>query len=321
MMARGSRGLGRFREDGFPGRGPISAPERMKAPSRTVHRGFTPDPLPFYPKARETTRRNVIKEDDMFRSVFAVAVGLALGAAPAMAQGMMHQTSHMAPHDTVTAAQQGWGTPCPYGQMMGTPYGRMGMMGQGTMGSGMYGRGMMGSGMYGQRMYGQGMMGSGNSGALGYPMMVGGMMGSGAWMMGGLAGPQQIISMSERLGLSAEQVSDLEDVQTRAVTAAQQAMNQATDARTRAETVLEQNPNDFDAYADALRDLSKDLTEANVVMARASFEARDLLTQEQRGTLKEILGQWGGAQGAGMMGGGMVGPTHHSGRAPNPSHH
>ncbi|MGD8360249.1 MAG: hypothetical protein PVJ04_02375 [Gemmatimonadota bacterium] len=247
----------------------------------------------------------------MVRSVFAVAVGLALAAAPAMAQGMMHQNSHMAPHDTVTAAQQGWGTVCPYGQMMGTPYGMMGMMGQG----------MMGSGMYGQGMYGQGMMGSGNSGAMGYPMMAGGMMGSGAWMMGGIAGPQQIIAMSEPLGLSAEQVSDLEDVQTRAVTAAKQAMNQAADARTRAETVLEQNPNDFEAYADALRDLSTDLTEANVVMARASFEARDLLTQEQRGTLKEILGQWGGAQGAGMMGGGMVGPTHHSGRAPDPSHH
>jgi hypothetical protein len=239
----------------------------------------------------------------MYRSVFAVAVGLALGAAPAMAQGMMHQNSHMAPQDTVTAAQQGWGTACPYGQMMGTPYGMMGMMGQGMMGSGMYGQGMMGSGMYGQGMYGQGMMGSS------------------ARMMGGLAGPQQIIAMSERLGLSAEQVSDLEDVQTRAVTAAQQAMNRAADARTRAETVLEQNPNDFEAYADALRDLSTDLTEANVAMARASFEARDLLTQEQRGTLEEILGHWGGAQGEGMMGGGMMGESHHSGGAPDPSHH
>jgi hypothetical protein len=207
----------------------------------------------------------------------------------------------------------------------------MGMMGQGMMGSGMYGqgmygRGMMGSGMYGQGMYGRGMMGSGNPGAMGYPMMAGGMMGAGGWMMGGLAGPQQIIAMSQRLDLSADQVSDLKDVQARAFTAAQEAMNRAADARSRAATVLEQNPNDFEAYADVLRDLSTDLTEANVAMAKASFEARDLLTQEQRGTLEEILDQWGGPRGAGMMGGGMMGggmmgTSHHSRHAPNSSTH
>lgn len=175
--------------------------------------------------------------------------------------------------------------------------------------------------MDGQGMYGQGMMGSGNTGAAGDPMMPGGMMGPGAWMMAeGLAGPQQIIALSERLGLSAAQVSDLEDVQVRALTAAQKAMNQAVDARTRALTVLEQNPNDFEAYGDALRALSTDLTEANLAMAKASFEARGLLTQEQRGTLEEIFGQWGGARGAGMMGGGMMGPSHHPGRTPDPSH-
>lgn len=264
----------------------------------------------------------------MLMRAFAVAAGLALGATPVMAQGMgMSQSGHMSAQDqdTVPSAQQGWGTACPYAQMMGTPYGMMGMMGQGMMGSGMYGqgmygRGMMGSGMYGQGMYGRGMMGRGNSGALGYPMMAGGRMGSGAWMMGGLAGPQQIIAMSERLGLSADQVSDLEDVQARAFTAAQKAMNQAADARTRAVTVLEQNPSDFEAYADALRDLSTDLTEANVAMARASFEARDLLTQEQRASLQEILNQWGNARGPGMMGGGGMGLPHHSGRLPNPAH-
>lgn len=247
----------------------------------------------------------------MLTRAFAVAVGLALGAAPAMAQGMMHQNRHMAPQDTVTGAQQGWGSSCPYAQMMGTPNGMAGMMGQG----------MMGAGMDGQGMYGQAMMGSGNGGAAGHPMLPGGMMGPGAWgMAGGLVTPQQLIAMSAELGLSPEQVSDLKDVQARAFTAAQEAMNQAAEARTRAVMVLDQNPNDFEAYANALRDLSMDLTEANVTMAKASFEARELLTQEQRGILKEILGQSGGAQRAGMMGGGMMGPSHHSGRVPTPSH-
>ncbi len=262
----------------------------------------------------------------MFKRAFVVAVGLALGASPVMAQGMgMHRNSAMSPQDTASSAESGWGGACPYAQMMGTPYGMMGMMGsgmygQGINGQGMYGRGMMGSGMYGRGMYGQGMMGSGYAGAGGYPMMGGGPMGFGGMMAGGLVGPQQLIGMSERLGLSADQVSDLEDVQARAFTAAQAAMNQAAEARTRAVTTLEQNPSDFEAYADALRDVSTDITEANVAMARASFEARDLLTKEQRASLQEILGQWGNARGPGMMGGGRMGPPHHSGRVPGPTH-
>jgi len=257
----------------------------------------------------------------MFKRAFVVAVGLALGASPVMAQGMgMHRNGAVSPQDTASSAEEGWGTACPYAQMMGTPYGMMGMMGSGMYGQGMYGQGRMGSGMYGQGMYGQGMMGSGYAGAGGYPMMGGGTMGFGGMMPGGLVGPQQLIGMSERLGLSADQVSDLEDVQARALTAAQAAMNQAAEARTRAVTTLEQNPSDFEAYANALRDVSTEITEANLAMARASFEARDLLTKEQRGSLEELLGQWGNGWGPGMMGGGMMGPPHHSGRVPNPAH-
>jgi hypothetical protein len=261
------------------------------------------------------------REVPMLTRAIAMTIGIAFSVTPVLAQTAQRQHHPMA-HDSAAASMQmGQETraDCPYWQMMGTPGAMMGMMGGGMMGSGMMG--MPGQGSAGHRMMGggtmgSGMMGMGNGRSQGQAMM-GGMGGQGSGMMSGmmsmgLPGPRQLIAMSEDLHLSAEQVSDLEDVRDRATQNAEQEMDLALVARDRAAAALEQNPDGFTAYAEALREASSHITEANVAIARGAFEARALLTPKQTETLTEVLSQWGYPHAGGMMGG-MMDPSHHAG--------
>lgn len=183
------------------------------------------------------------------------------------------------------------------GQQRGAMQGMQGMMGGGGgMGMGM--GGMMQ--MMGQGMTGAGMMGSG--------MM--GMMGQGMGMMTtGGPGPVAILSMGDALGLTADQRSRLEAIQTEYGNTMGPLMTQAMDAQRRAADALQGDAPDFDAYKRALREGTDQMIDAHVAMARAAFEARQVLTEEQRTRLQSGMQMIQGMMGQGNTGrAGMMGP-------------
>jgi len=244
----------------------------------------------------------------MLKRAIAVTVAIAFGATPALAQ-TAHQHNHASAPDSVASpipTWQGNGTTCPSWQMMGTPNGMMGMMGASMVGTSM-------TGMNGLGMAASGMMGMPNSASMARPGMAG--MGSpGPGMMSvGLPGPQQIIALGDELDLSPEQIAGLEDVQARSMESAGREMGLAAEARDRAVTLLDENPEGFDEYSGALREVLTHIAEANIAVARGAFEARVLLTPEQKEALPEALSHAGEAYGRGMMMGGRMSPSHHEG--------
>lgn len=148
--------------------------------------------------------------------------------------------------------------------------GMMQMMGQGMMGGGMMGPGMM-------QMMGQGM----------------GMMATGG------PGPAMVLRMGDALNLTEEQRERLQAIQSRFSESAEPLMAAVMEAHRSATSALQGESPDLDAYERALREGADRMVEAHMAMARAAAEARDVLTEEQRGRLQE--------EGAQMMRG-MMGP-------------
>lgn len=157
--------------------------------------------------------------------------------------------------------------------------------------------GGMGQQQSGQMMPGMGMM----SGMMGAGMMDQHMqmMRQGMGMMAtGGPGPTLILRMRDVLALSNEQVGDLEEIRDRSQS---ESMSETVmQAHRRAQQALAGDDPDFDAYESALRDAMDDMVEMHVEMARATAEAKEVLTEEQRTRLEEI--------GHGMMGNMMMGP-------------
>jgi hypothetical protein len=150
----------------------------------------------------------------------------------------------------------------------------------------------------GQMMPGMGMM----SGMMGTGMMdqsMFQMMGQGMGLIAtGGPGPTLILRMRDVLDLSDEQVLSLERIRDRVQS--QPMPNTAMQANSRAQQALAGDTPDFEAYESALRDAMDAMVEMHVELARATAEAADVLTEQQRLRLNEI--------GTGMMRGMMMGP-------------
>lgn len=146
-------------------------------------------------------------------------------------------------------------------------------------------RGMMMSGMMGQGMMGQGMMG---------------MMGQGMGMMAtGGPGPTAILRLRDALQLTDEQVTRLEKIQQDFWSTVQPQMTAMMSSHGAAARALQGESPDFDAYQQELQAAANIMVQTHVAMARAHFEARGVLTPEQREHLD--------SQGAHMMQGVMRG--------------
>ena len=132
------------------------------------------------------------------------------------------------------------------------------------------------------------------------PMMQmdGGMM----EMMAMPASPQMILRMREALDLTDQQVQRIEAIQGEMQQGHQPHMHAAMQAMQEAQRLLEADSPDWTRYEAQLREATNHHVQAHVAMARASVDARNVLTAEQR----ERLGT-GMTMMREMMQGGMPG--------------
>lgn len=150
-------------------------------------------------------------------------------------------------------------------------------------------------------------------------VMVGGghMMQQGA-MMGMMQAmrprPGALLAAAAQLELSADQRDRLTALQERSSAERQGHMRAAMAARGQAVEALAGAAPDLTAYEEALNEAAGHMVQANVSMARAAAEARDILTTEQREKLHDALSLMHHMEG-GMMGGG--GMSMHPGGPPS----
>lgn len=157
---------------------------------------------------------------------------------------------------------------------------------------------MMGQDMMMMRgMMGQGMMGQ--------QMMT--MMGRGMGMMAtGGPGPAALLRIGDALELTDRQRSRLQQIQDETSANMRGHMQAAMAAHREAAEALGPKSPDFDAYESALREAADHMVVAHTLMAKAAFEAREVLTPEQREQLQRsmhMMGRMmGGPGAAGRMG-------------------
>lgn len=154
-------------------------------------------------------------------------------------------------------------------------------------------------GMHGQ-MDGMGMEG-----------MEGQMMGSGmTGMMGGMhASPAMILRSADDLALTPDQTRRLEALQEEVRSGHQSHMQAAMVAHRQAAAAVEGEALDLDAYRVALDEAADHMVAAHVAMTRASLDAREILTPEQREKLPNMMGGMHGMHG-GTAEGGQGGSGH-----------
>lgn len=159
---------------------------------------------------------------------------------------------------TAAVAQEG-----PRGQQ--TPGGMGPWMGmaQGMMMGGMMGQGMMGSGMMGMMGQGMGMMATGGPGAA------------------------AMLDMRDALDLTDEQVSRLETIRDGLAATVQPLMTAMMSSHTAAAEALRGDTPDFDAYQQGLQAAANIMVQTHVATARSQVEAREVLTPEQLGLLRD----------------------------------
>lgn len=121
-------------------------------------------------------------------------------------------------------------------------------------------------------------------------------------MMAIQASPQMILRMREALHLTDPQVQRIETIQNGVRQGHQSHMHAALLAMQEAQRLLEADSPDWPRYEAQLREASDHHVQAHVAMARASVDARNVLTVEQR----ERLGT-GATMMREMMQGGMPG--------------
>lgn len=131
--------------------------------------------------------------------------------------------------------------------------------------------------MHGQPMHGQHEM---PGHAAGMQMGQGG--GHCMAMMAGLGQAMMAFHHPEALGLTADQTQELESLMTRTHEAAHPHMQMAMEAGARAGELLEAERPDLAAYEERLEEAAAHMIQAHTAMARATVEARGLLTPEQR---------------------------------------
>lgn len=105
-----------------------------------------------------------------------------------------------------------------------------------------------------------------------------------------MGGPPAALLLEHReaLSLSADQVSRLEAISDRTQAIGAEHMQPVRAAHMRAVELLRADSPDFDEYEDALEEAAEHMVEAHVAVVRASVEARQVLTAEQRATLQTL---------------------------------
>lgn len=111
-----------------------------------------------------------------------------------------------------------------------------------------------------------------------------GMAGMHCAMMDGTA-PGMVLRHADHLGLSTDQVRQIETLRDRTHAAAMPHMRQAMTAHTGARALLDVDQPDLDAYEEGLRDAASHMVQAHAAMARAAVATRDVLSDEQRDQL------------------------------------
>lgn len=107
----------------------------------------------------------------------------------------------------------------------------------------------------------------------------------GAAMMMEHPGPGMLLRMEEALGLTADQVTELEAMHAEAREAMQTHREAAQTARTRAHEAMMADAPDLDAFQAALEEAAMHDVQATVAMARVHLQANEVLTPEQQETL------------------------------------
>jgi Spy/CpxP family protein refolding chaperone len=126
------------------------------------------------------------------------------------------------------------------------------------------------------------------------------------------AQPAMLLEASEALDLTSEQTQQLTALRDRARPEHEQHQEAAMAAHRSAAAALEGDAPDLDAYAAALGQASDHMVMAHVAMTRTAFEAREILTPEQREKLRETMtgmhNMGGGTMDHGIMQGSMRRP-------------
>jgi Spy/CpxP family protein refolding chaperone len=135
-----------------------------------------------------------------------------------------------------------------------------------------------------------------------------GMMGEHCMKMMGGPPPAMLLQHQEELGLSADQVRRIEQIQTEADGASH--MGAVMAAHREAAELLHADRPDFAAYEAKLRAAADHMIQAHTQMARTAVQAREVLTPEQRESVANLAhgsmghghGGMGGEGHSGMMG-------------------
>ncbi|MFO7892818.1 MAG: Spy/CpxP family protein refolding chaperone [Longimicrobiales bacterium] len=138
-------------------------------------------------------------------------------------------------------------------------------------------------------------------------MMQGGMMQmmQSGMMMGMAMGPGMVLRLQESLGLTEDQVTELETLRDSAQSTMRQHMMQGMQVMHAASEQLGSDSPDLDAYEARVREATNHMVQAHTAMARAAVEARQVLTPEQRERLALARSMMKEMR-QGMMGGGMM---------------
>lgn len=109
--------------------------------------------------------------------------------------------------------------------------------------------------------------------------------------MMGPPGPTMILRQKERIGLSATQVTRLQDLQKQAQSECMNHMHLAMSAHHAALPLLDAAAPDFTVFTAKLKEASAHMAEGHVAMAKAAVAAREVLTAEQQQKLKSRMHQ------------------------------
>ncbi len=109
--------------------------------------------------------------------------------------------------------------------------------------------------------------------------------------MTSLLPPQALLSARETLGLTDDQVSKLEHLQHEQGEAHPDGMAEMSEEWQKAMDSLSGDSPDLDAYKHALEEMSEERIDAHVAMLKTAFDARDVLTDEQRAKLPDVARQ------------------------------
>jgi len=115
--------------------------------------------------------------------------------------------------------------------------------------------------------------------------------------------PGMLLQHRQDLSLTDDQVRRLETIRSRTDQAAMTHMRPAMDAVAAAETQLNSNAPNFQAYETRLRQAADHMVQAHVALARGAVEARQVLTSDQRSRIATL--RTAGHEMAGNSNGGM----------------